>query len=739
MASRKIALIIGNSKYKDKTLSQLITPDADVQALAKVLQSHQIGGFEEVEQLINRSAADVQRAIARFFSGKKPGDVLLLYFSGHGIRDDRGDLYLALRDTESALLSGTAIPAAFITAEMDRSRSKRQVLILDCCHSGAFSRGMKGAAGSSVGTATVFEGTGSGRVVLTATDSTQYAWEGEKVVGKGENSVFTRYLIRGLETGEADLDGDGNVGLDELYDYVYERVVEETPKQTPGKWSYKQHGEFVIARNPFATALGPGVEKAPRVASEAPPAVEKPGWQQFVQSASGVVSVAIILLTAVASGLIYSNFFARNTPTPEQHAKDARADMLETKSRAMQFNANVWADSLFGLAGAMERRADSAYKARSFQPALLGFREANSLFRESQRVAKNAIAEAEKNIEALRTQVASARGRAEDEQEKARQAGAAKKATGQFRIGVNLLQSAKSLAGANSADSLRMALQEFRKARDAFQNSIRDLEAANSLRSDYRTALTEMGNAKKLVPGTQREKNFDSNFREGEASEKAARLQFQAGNLQAAAQFLRDATAAYRTAAASITDTMRVRLRAKLNQLPEAGKKPPLYSEALKLEQQGDAAGKKENFQPAYEKYEAALLKLHTLSMMLQQQADARERRRKKIQNAIRQIKESFRASVHTGELQSLAALYADFTPELEKKWSLFFKYTSARNVEIGDVTPPVISENGATLDIVVNLEYKDTKNKLKSRSERYSWSLGKQGGKWLIINFEER
>ena len=35
-----------------------------------------------------------------------------------------------------------------------------------------------------------------------------------------------------------------------MYDYVYEQVVAQTPKQTPGKWSYKQQGEMVIANNP---------------------------------------------------------------------------------------------------------------------------------------------------------------------------------------------------------------------------------------------------------------------------------------------------------------------------------------------------------------------------------------------------------------------------------------------------------------------------------------------------------
>src|SRR5512135_1804930 len=247
---RKVALVIGNSEYDDASLARLITPSEDVNDLAVLLKSPDIGGFDEVLTLVNEAATSVRKAIARLFKEKSPDDLLLLYFSGHGVLDDQGHLYLAVKDTERDLLSGTAIPANFITGEMDRSRSRRQVLIFDCCHSGAFARGSKGVVGASVGTASAFEGTGYGRVVLTATDATQYAWEGDRVIGRADNSVFTHYMIQGLQTGEADQDADGRITLDELYDYVYAQVVAKTPKQTPGKWSYKQQGDMIIARNP---------------------------------------------------------------------------------------------------------------------------------------------------------------------------------------------------------------------------------------------------------------------------------------------------------------------------------------------------------------------------------------------------------------------------------------------------------------------------------------------------------
>ena len=160
----KYALIIGSDKYEDPKLAQLKTPAADSQALAKVLDDKTIGGFDEVKSLINQTETTVRRAVSAFLTNKKPDDLVLLYFSGHGVLDDRGRLYLALKDTQVNLLKATSIPSAFLADEMDSCRSKRQILILDCCHSGAFARGTKGEQKAI--TETTFEGSGFGRVVL---------------------------------------------------------------------------------------------------------------------------------------------------------------------------------------------------------------------------------------------------------------------------------------------------------------------------------------------------------------------------------------------------------------------------------------------------------------------------------------------------------------------------------------------------------------------------------------------
>ncbi len=248
--ARKVALVIGNSEYRDAGLSRLGTPGADVRYLARVLQDPLTGCFDEVRTLDNPESAEARREVARLFSNRTRDDLVLLYFSGHGVLDEHGELHLAVCDTEREMVSATGVAAKFVSEQMDRSNSRKAVLILDCCHAGAFARGSKGAVGGSVGTKTAFEGTGQGRIVLTATDATQYAFEGEQVTGGGQPSVFTRHLIEGLASGAADTDGDGLVSVDELYDYVQERVIHETPKQTPMKWSYGQKGLIPLTINP---------------------------------------------------------------------------------------------------------------------------------------------------------------------------------------------------------------------------------------------------------------------------------------------------------------------------------------------------------------------------------------------------------------------------------------------------------------------------------------------------------
>ncbi len=262
MSGKRLALIIASSQYDDTDLKQLIAPAQDAEDFARVLADPQIGGFK-VETLLNRLSHEVSPAIEAFFQGRRRDDLLLLYFSGHGLKDEAGQLYFAAPNTRRALPRTTAISANLVNEIMRHSRSQRQILILDCCYSGAFAKGMVAKSGQAIGAQERFKG--HGRVVLTASDNMQYAFEGKTRTGKGVRSIFTQAMVEGLETGNADLGQDGEVSLDELYEYVCAQVREKTTKMTPSKLSLVQ-GKIIIAQNPVpvikAAALPEGITQA---------------------------------------------------------------------------------------------------------------------------------------------------------------------------------------------------------------------------------------------------------------------------------------------------------------------------------------------------------------------------------------------------------------------------------------------------------------------------------------------
>src|SRR6185437_13312430 len=52
------------------------------------------------------------------------------------------------------------------------------------------------------------------------------------------------------QTGQADIDKNGLVSYEELYDFTFDRVTDMTSLQKPGKWVFDVQGDIVIAKNP---------------------------------------------------------------------------------------------------------------------------------------------------------------------------------------------------------------------------------------------------------------------------------------------------------------------------------------------------------------------------------------------------------------------------------------------------------------------------------------------------------
>lgn len=247
MDGTRSALIIASDSYTDPGLRQLRSPASDARALTAVLQDPTIGNFQ-VQTLMNEPAHAITLAVEEFFDNRQPDDLLLVHFSTHGVKGKEGELYFATSNTILGRLGATAVPASFVTSCMNRGRSRRVVLLLNCCYAGAFERGLIARADEDMGISERFNG--RGRIVITASRAMEYAFEAGELVDtlKPSSSVFTSALIEGLETGDADQDQDGRIGLNELYEYVYDKVREATPNQTPSKWAFGVEGELYIAQ-----------------------------------------------------------------------------------------------------------------------------------------------------------------------------------------------------------------------------------------------------------------------------------------------------------------------------------------------------------------------------------------------------------------------------------------------------------------------------------------------------------
>jgi len=237
-----MALLIGVSEY-GAGIPPLLSALNDVEAMERVLQNPNLGNFAQVERLLNPDSVAMRIAIQKLFKNAGKEDLLLFFFSGHGITNDDDHLYLATRNTAKDNFEATAVDANFIQTQSKSCYSKRQVLILDACYSGAFANGWHT---KSIGVDIKKQLGAEGRVVLTSSGATQtsFAQEGATL------SLYTQYLVEGIETGAADTDNDGNIHVQELHTYAKAKVQAVKPNMTPDIILDKEGYNILLAYAP---------------------------------------------------------------------------------------------------------------------------------------------------------------------------------------------------------------------------------------------------------------------------------------------------------------------------------------------------------------------------------------------------------------------------------------------------------------------------------------------------------
>lgn len=208
---RSWALLIGNAHHRSDALPDIPAVPRNLRDLKDALTRR--GGFA-ADRCTTLDGFDVRDAGAALAdAAENAEDVLFVYFVGHGLLDQRGDLLLAARDTEPSRSRYTALPFDWIRQAMLDTAAATRVLVLDCCFSGRAIEAM-GADDPVGGQIDI-----SGAYTLTSSSGTQTS---HAPVG-ARHTGFTGELLR--------LAGNGVTGGPELITMrdVYRHLLHALP------------------------------------------------------------------------------------------------------------------------------------------------------------------------------------------------------------------------------------------------------------------------------------------------------------------------------------------------------------------------------------------------------------------------------------------------------------------------------------------------------------------------------
>ncbi len=205
------ALVVGeNHGLSDEDVLRYAEDDAKV-VLATL---EEVGGVpkDHAVELLGADAAKLRAAFQalseRLAREAGPNDLLFVYVSSHA---GEGELHLG----------GSKLELTELTDFVRQAKAGVGVLVLDACRSGSVTRvkGLKPAPPQ----VKVEAGDLEGRVFISASGADEYAQESDELKG----SYFTHHWVTGLR-GAADASHDGQVTLEEAYQWAYARTLEST-------------------------------------------------------------------------------------------------------------------------------------------------------------------------------------------------------------------------------------------------------------------------------------------------------------------------------------------------------------------------------------------------------------------------------------------------------------------------------------------------------------------------------
>jgi hypothetical protein len=178
----------------------------------------------------------VQAQLDALAQQSKADDEVLVFFSGHGGAD-------------GLHVHGDVWPWSDVRQRLARLPARLVIAFFDACFSGALFT-PKGLTREAPLSLSLLQGGGRGRFWVSSSGANELSYESLRIQG----SPFSAALRTGLR-GAADSDGDGQVSLPELYDFVYRRTVASTlssptgPQHPVQSAELQSAGEVVLVRS----------------------------------------------------------------------------------------------------------------------------------------------------------------------------------------------------------------------------------------------------------------------------------------------------------------------------------------------------------------------------------------------------------------------------------------------------------------------------------------------------------